>query len=429
MCGLGFDGASTMSGHRTGVQTRLRLHSTSAIYVHCRCHQLQLAALNAAGEHIQVIRVLGTLLRIWKGFHYSPKKAEKLAEIQAELNSTEIKMQKLSDTRWLSRERAVRAVRRSLPALVNTFEEIYNDTGDAEAHGIATLLTNYNTVACIYMLSDVLHTVAKLQGSLQGKDIDLASVPIMVDCTTKRLTELKESLKSSTWFKDHCLVFSDPTQLGMKEIEVTDVKKTDFERNVYRPYLQSVIDHINGRMESTDLISSMSVFDPRQLPGTEKELTESDYGIEKMKNLTSFYGCVQKITFDGKEGLSTPDIDPEDTESEWKLFRRVIFVRHKGSSLEQFLSLLVGTADNVAAFPNLSKLASILMVLPVTTATVERTFSTMKLVKTRLHSRMGEDTLEHTMRIFIEGPDLLSADTLDVVIDHYRSSKKRRLPL
>ena len=65
-------------------------------------------------------------------------------------------------------------------------------------------------MACIYMLSDVLHTVAKLQGSLQGKDIDLASVPAMVESTTK---ELNESPKSSTWFKDHCLVFSDPAQL------------------------------------------------------------------------------------------------------------------------------------------------------------------------------------------------------------------------
>ena len=338
-------------------------------------------------------------------------------------------MQKPSDTCWLSRERAVRAVRRSLPALVNTFEEIYNDTGDAEAHGIATLLTKYTTVACIYMLSDVLHTVAKLQGSLHGKDIDLASVPAMVESTTKRLKELKESPKSSTWFKDHCLVFSDPTQLGTKEIEVTDVMKADFEQNVYRPYLQSVIDHINGRMESTDVISSMSVFDPRQLPSTEKELTDSDYGMEKIKILLSLYGGAQKITFDGKEGFSTPDVDPEETESEWKLFRRVIFVRHRGSTLQQVLSVLLGTTDIVAAFPNLSKLASILMILPVTTATVERTFSTMKLVKTRLRSRMGEDTLEHTMRICIEGPDNLPEDTLDAVIHHYKSSKKRRLPL
>ncbi len=63
---------------------------------------------------------------------------------------------------------------------MSTFEDIYGETGDAEAHGIATLLTKYRTVACIYMLSDVLHTVTKLQGSLQGKEIDLASVPGMV---------------------------------------------------------------------------------------------------------------------------------------------------------------------------------------------------------------------------------------------------------
>ncbi len=34
------------------------------------------------------------------------------------------------------------------------------------------------------------------------------------------------------------------------------------------------------------------------------------------------------------------------------------------------------------SFPNLARLAAILIVLPVTTATVERTFSSMKLIKT-----------------------------------------------
>ena len=46
-------------------------------------------------------------------------------------------------------------------------------------------LTKYNTVPCIYMLSDVLHTVDKLQGSLQGKEVDLASVPGMVGGTNQ----------------------------------------------------------------------------------------------------------------------------------------------------------------------------------------------------------------------------------------------------
>ena len=61
----------------------------------------------------------------------------------------------------------------------------------------------------------------------------------------------------------------------------------------------------------------------------------------------------------------------------------------------------------------------ILTVLPVTTATVEHSFSCMKLVKAMLRSRMGEDTLESTMRICIEGSDSLDGKFhthLDMVI-------------
>ena len=150
MRGISFDGTNTMSGHRSGVQTRLRLHAPSAVYVHGRCHKLQLAALNAAAEHTEVNRVLGTLLMIWKAFHYTPKKAEKLAEIQAELDSPEIKMQKSSDTRWLARERAVCVVRKSLPALVSTFEEVYDETGDAEVHRHCYTL-NQIQYCCLYL--------------------------------------------------------------------------------------------------------------------------------------------------------------------------------------------------------------------------------------------------------------------------------------
>ena len=38
--GMGFDGASTFSGSRTGVQTRLKMQSPHAIFVHCPCHLL-----------------------------------------------------------------------------------------------------------------------------------------------------------------------------------------------------------------------------------------------------------------------------------------------------------------------------------------------------------------------------------------------------
>ena len=83
------------------------------------------------------------------------------------------------------------------------------------------------------------------------------------------------------------------------------------------------------------------------------------------------------------------------------LFRRFIFRQYKENSLNQVFLTLISQGDIAAAFPNLSKLAAIVTVLPVTTATVERTFCSMKLIKTRFRSRMGEDTLEHTMHICV----------------------------
>ena len=62
----------------------------------------------------------------------------------------------------------------------------------------------------------------------------------MVESTTKRLKDMKENSKSRMWFKDHFLVFSDPTQLGMKKVKATYKMKTDFERKVYHPYLYRV---------------------------------------------------------------------------------------------------------------------------------------------------------------------------------------------
>ena len=64
-----------------------------------------------------------------------------------------------------------------------------------------------------------------------------------------------------------------------------------------------------------------------------------------------------------------------------------------------------------------------LLALPVGTATVERLFSEMKLVKTRLRNRLSDSNLSRLMRIAIEGPELSSADfneILDVYMEHNR---------
>ena len=135
LVGQGYDGAATFSGDRTGVQKRIRIHAAHALYVHCSCHRLQLASIQAAESIATVKKMFGTMASLWKLFYYSPKKAEALKAVQSALSLPELKVVKPSSTRWLSHERCVKAILKDLPALIITLHQLYEDSGDAEAYG------------------------------------------------------------------------------------------------------------------------------------------------------------------------------------------------------------------------------------------------------------------------------------------------------
>ena len=50
-------------------------------------------------------------------------------------------------------------------------------------------------------------------------------------------------------------------------------------------------------------------------------------------------------------------------------------------------------------------IATISLSIPVATASVERSFSQMKLIKTKLHSSLKDTSLSHLMKIALESPD------------------------
>ena len=78
-------------------------------------------------------------------------------------------------------------------------------------------------------------------------------MPGMVESTLGRLKELKADTNTTTWFKYHIAVFADNMQLGDRNIGTTDIMKTQFVQEVYRQYIESVIDHIKSRMETLTL--------------------------------------------------------------------------------------------------------------------------------------------------------------------------------
>lgn len=69
-------------------------------------------------------------------------------------------------------------------------------------------------------------------------------------------------------------------------------------------------------------------------------------------------------------------------------------------------------------YPMVDRLLRLVITLPVSTATAERAFSAMKLVKNRLRSTMGDDFLRHCMIIYIK-KDIASKFSSDEIIDTF----------
>ena len=77
---------------------------------------------------------------------------------------------------------------------------------------------------------------------------------------------------------------------------------------------------------------------------------------------------------------------------------------------------------------SLDRLIRLVLTQPVTTATTERAFSAMKLIKTRLRSKMGDGLLRDCLILYIE-KEIAIKFTTESLIDGFWDMKSRRVRL
>ena len=76
-------------------------------------------------------------------------------------------------------------------------------------------------------------------------------------------------------------------------------------------------------------------------------------------------------------------------------------------------------------YPLVYLLVTLALILPVATATVERVFSAMKIVKNRLRNRMGDQWMTNNVIVFIE-KDIFDCIDNDVIMQRFQNMKSRR---
>jgi hypothetical protein len=94
------------------------------------------------------------------------------------------------------------------------------------------------------------------------------------------------------------------------------------------------------------------------------------------------------------------------------------------SSLADLTSVVVKLGKD-SIYPMIDKLLRLLFTLPVSIATTERAFSTMKFVKTHLRSKMGDAYLRDYLVVYIER-ELAAMISCDVSFNAYDIANTHR---
>ena len=278
---------------------------------------------------------------------------------------------------------------------------------------------------------------------MQRQSADFSRLPLIIESILKELDELKED--KAEWCSG---VSSQVEELendhGITITRGRSVRSfvggdyvgslTDFREKVVLPYIDALLHNIRNRFsgEAVDLLVSSSVFNPASILAEEAAL--SDYGKKEGRVLAQFYGNEATVVYDGVTFSSPPLIDKDEIDVEWRLFKRA-FIHEarlardenktaKAPSLQDVKARMEASGAYTEIFPEIFKLLNIILVLPVGTASVERSFSSMKQIKTRLRNRLTNDNLAHLMRIAIEGPELSSVN-FDEVFEVFKEKNRR----
>ena len=82
--GQGYDGASNMKGEFNGLRSLVARESSSAYYVHCFAHQLQLVVVAVAKKHFDIADFFDMISTLLNVVGPSCKRQDMFREIQRE---------------------------------------------------------------------------------------------------------------------------------------------------------------------------------------------------------------------------------------------------------------------------------------------------------------------------------------------------------
>lgn len=382
--GQGYDGASNMRGEFRGVQALVKEKFPKALYTHCVSHSLNLCVSDST--KIQGIRnAFGVISEVCNFFHRSAKQstilADKIKELKPKAKQTKLKT--LCETRWVARHDAVLMFKEFIEPIIAALEQIESlatDDSSKKAHILLQSVCHFPFLISVCVASKLLGYTVNLSEYLQSSHIDLAHALDEVSAIHSMLQEVREDNESK--FQS---LFEEAEKLAeSNDIEVITPRVCRKQKNRPNIVHKTTQDYYRVTLFLPYLDDLMSSLTERFLP---HRLT-----IRALSNLIP-KNTIEKNFEDIQEAISFYEDDintnQDALEAEWDLWKK------KWMSAEILPCSAIGSLYecNKNIFPNIYILLKILSVLPVSAATAERSFSTLRRLKTYLRSTTNEHRL------------------------------------
>ena len=372
LVGQGYDGCSAMAGKEGGVQAFVKAKYPRATFVHCSSHRLNLV-VNDLNKLNDVRNGIGTVKSIINFFRESAQRRRLVPNVPV-----------LCETRWTHKYRSIRLFADSFPQIVTQLENLSQSDNKKTRETAYQLLCAARTPSFLVVLTIIKKYSAMLEPitqALQAVHVDLLQVQSLIE---ELLVIFQASRQNGD--EEYKSLYTETERLATQiDVEMTSprhaVRQTNranppststeefYRRSLFVPYLDSLISSLTNRFAPDNKTSySLLSLHPYQMAKLSK-----DQFLSQIKHVGEFYN------------LDNFDIESSMWYEVW-LNRR----RQNSDIVEMHL---IDVLEYTQLFPSIRSAILTALALPATTCTIERSFSTLRQVKTWLRSTMSDDRL------------------------------------
>ncbi|CAN6580347.1 unnamed protein product [Malus baccata var. baccata] len=289
-----------------------------------------------------------------------------------------------------------------------------------EADILLNLLQSFDFVSILFLMKEILGITNVLSHALQKKNLDIVSAMALVKACKQQLQAMRDNGwdawldKVSSFYGKHDIDIPDMNDIfvarGRSRRRVEKLTNLHHYRvDLFIDVIDKQLQELNNRFNetSTELLICVACLSP--------DNSFSAFDIEKLVRLAKFYP------------KDFSDMELTLLEDELKNYIFDMRLHNEFSALKGINNLaqkLVETKRD-RQYPLVYLLVKLALILPVATASVERAFSVMKIVKNPHRNRMGDQWLNDSLVMYIE-KDVYDSISNDVVIRRFQNMRTRR---